>query len=187
MSEDLDAAAAAIERFLAAIGHPVDSDPELARTGRRVAEAFAHELLAGYRLDPARILADTTATRAPGMVVVTDVATTVICPHHLLPAPGVVHLGYLPTDRIVGLGALARLVDCHARRLALQEDVGEAIVRSLVTHLGARAAGCVVELQPTCVTARGSRQHGARATTVAFAGDVDADVRRELLSRLARP
>lgn len=187
MSADIDAAAAAIERFLEALGHPVDSDPELAQTGRRVAEAFAHELLAGYQLDPARILADTTATQAPGMVLVTDVATTVICPHHLLPAPGVVHLGYLPSDRVVGLGALARLVECHARRLVLQEDVGESIVRSLVTHLGARAAGCVVELRPTCVTARGSRQHSVRAITLAFAGDADSGFREELLARLPRP
>lgn len=187
MSVDLDVAAEAIERFLAAIGHPVGSDPELSQTGRRVAEAFATELLAGYALDPATILADTTETRAPGLVLLSDIATTVICPHHLLPAPGVVHVAYLPGNRVVGLGALARLVDCHARRLTLQEDVGEAIVRSLVTHLGARAAGCVVTLRPTCVTARGSRQHGAQATTSAFAGEADTSFRQELLSRLPRP
>lgn len=187
MSVDLDGAARAIEAFLAALGHPVDSDPELGQTGRRVADAFATELLAGYAIDPAAVLADTTATRAPGMVLLTDIATTVVCPHHLLPAPGVAHVAYLPGDRVAGLGALARLVECHARRLALQEDVGDAIVRSLVTHLGARAAGCVLTLQPACVTARGARQHGVRATTFAFAGEADPVFRQELLSRLPRP
>lgn len=187
MSVDLDAAARAIEQFLAAIGHPVDSDPELGQTGRRVAEAFTTELLSGYSLDPATILADTTTTLSPGTVVLSDIATTVICPHHLLPAPGVVHVAYLPGDRVAGLGALARLVDCHARRLSLQEDVGDAIVRSLLTHLGARAAGCIVSLEPTCVTARGARQHGARATSFAFGGEADAFFRQELLSRLPRP
>lgn len=187
MPRDLDAAAAAIEQFLAALGHPTDSDPELAGTGRRVAEAFANELLAGYAMDPATILADTTATGAAGMVVLANVQTTAICPHHLLPAPGVVHLGYLPGERVVGLGALARLVDCHARRLVLQEDLGEAIVASLVTHLGAKAAGAVVRLRPTCVSARGSRQHAAEAITTSFAGLADGEFRRELLAATPRP
>lgn len=184
---DLDAAARAIEGFLAALGHPVSSDPELADTGRRVAEAFALELLSGYAQDPAAILADTTETRAPGLVVLSGIGTTAICPHHLLPASGVVHVGYLPSERVAGLGALARLVDCHARRLVLQEDLGQAIVDSLVTHLGARAAGVVVELRPSCVTARGSRQHGVSATTIAFAGEATSSFRQELLLRVPRP
>lgn len=187
MSVDLDAAARAIEQFLVALGHPTSSDPELEQTGRRVAEAFATELLAGYALDPAAILADTTAARSSGMVMLADIATTVVCPHHLLPAPGVAHVAYLPGDRVVGLGALARLVDCHARRLVLQEAVGDAIVDSLRTHLGARAAGCVLTLRPTCVTARGARQHDASATSFAFGGEADAFFRQELLSRLPRP
>lgn len=187
MATDLDAAAAAIEQFLAALGHDTRSDPELVGTGRRVAEAFANDLLAGYAMDPAAILADTTSTRAAGMVVLTNVHTTAICPHHLLPAPGVVHVGYLPGDRVVGLGALARLVDCHARRLVLQEDLGEAIVGSLVAHLGAKAAGVVVRLHPTCVSTRGPRQHLAEAVTSAFAGDADPDFRRELSAKLPRP
>lgn len=187
MNRDLDAAAAAIEQFLAALGHPTDSDPELAGTGRRVAEAFANELLSGYAMDPASILADTTATRSEGLVVLCNVHTTAICPHHLLPAPGVVHVGYLPGQRVVGLGALARLVDCHARRLVLQEDLGDAIVGSLVTHLGAKAAGAIVRLRPTCVSARGSRQHAAESLTTAFAGAADAEFRRELLAASPRP
>jgi len=187
MATDLDAAAAAIEQFLAALGHDVHSDPELHGTGRRVAEAFANELLAGYAMDPAAILAETTATRAKGLVVLCNVHTTAICPHHLLPAPGVAHVGYLPGERVVGLGALARLVDCHARRLVLQEDLGEAIVNSLVTHLGATAAGVIVRLHPTCVSARGSRQHAAEAVTTAYAGAADVDFRRELLAKLPRP
>lgn len=187
MATDLDAAATAIEQFLAALGHDVGSDPELQGTGRRVAEAFANELLAGYAMDPKSILAETTTTRARGLVVLCNIHTTAICPHHLLPAPGVVHVGYLPGERVVGLGSLARLVDCHARRLVLQEDLGEAVVHSLVEHLGAEAAGIVVRLHPTCVSARGSRQHAAEAVTSAYAGAASAEFRRELLAKLPRP
>lgn len=184
---DIDAAALAIEAFLVALGHDSGTDPELVGTGRRVAEAFANDLLAGYAADPAEILADTTHTRAPGIVLLCDIQTTVMCPHHLLPAAGVVHVGYQPGDRVVGLGALARLVDCLARRLVLQEDLSERVVQSLVEHLGARAAGVVVTLRPSCVTARGGRQHAATATTVAFAGEATATFRQELLSRMPRP
>lgn len=184
---DLERAARAIEAFLDALGHPVDSDPELAETGSRVALAFATELLDGYSMDPERILADTTATDAPGMVVVTNVLTTAMCPHHLLPAPGVVHVGYLPNDRVVGLGALGRLVGCYARRLALQEDVGRNIASALVDVLGARGAGVVLDLAPTCLTTRGGRHHGARAVTHAFSGALndDAGLRAEFLAAVA--
>lgn len=185
MTPDIDAAARAIEAFLTALGHPPGSDPELADTGRRVAEAYATELLSGYAEDPAQILADGTASDATGLVVITDVRTTTMCPHHLLAATGVAHVGYLPGPRVVGLGALARLVHCFARRLILQEDLGAKVAEALVTHLGARAAGCVLDLSPTCMTARGEREHSARAISVAYAGAADDAFRRSFESVLS--
>jgi GTP cyclohydrolase I len=183
---DLPRAARAIEDFLAAVGAPSD-DPELKGTGARVAEAFANDLLGGYDLDPVAILSERAGSHAPGLVLVTRVATTTICPHHLLPASGVTHVGYWPGDGVVGLGAVARLVDCFSRRLALQEDLGQQIADALVTHLGARAAGAVVDLSPSCMTARGDRRHGSRAVTTAWSGAAvgDAALRSEMLSALA--
>lgn len=184
---DLDRAARAIESFLDALGVPVSSDPELSGTGRRVAEAFANDLLEGYALDPAAILAEATSSSAAGLVVVTGIATTAVCPHHLLPASGVVHVGYLPGAKVVGLGAIARLVDCFARRLILQEDLGQRVADALVEHLGARGAGAVVDLIPTCMTARGGRRHGSRAVTTAWSGVMasEAAARQEMLTAIA--
>lgn len=184
-SADLERAARAIEEFLDAIGVPVESDPELLGTGRRVAEAYVHDLICGYEQDPRAILADATGSEAPGLVVVTSIATTTTCPHHLLPAVGVAHVGYLPGSRVVGLGALARLVDCYSRRLVLQEDLGRSVARALVEHLGARAAGVVLDLQPTCLTARGDRRHGARAVTIAYDGPEAAAIETPLLAAIA--
>lgn len=183
---DLPRAARAIEEFLLAIGAP-QGDPELKGTGARVAEAFANDLLSGYELDAKTILSDRASSRAPGLVLITSVATTTVCPHHLLPATGVTHVGYWPADGIVGLGAIARLVDCYSRRLALQEDLGQQIADALVTHLGARGAGAAVDLSPACMTARGERRHGSRAVTTAFAGAAtsDAAMRAELMSAIA--
>jgi GTP cyclohydrolase IA len=187
MPADLDAAAEAIEAFLRALDLPTEGDPELVGTGARVAKAFAEELLSGYEMDPGEILSSDTSTRAPGVVVLSGIATTAVCPHHLLPAHGTVTLGYLPGDRVAGLGALARLVQCRARRLILQEDLGQALVDDLVTHLGAKAAGCVVALEPTCVTARGARAHGAEAKTCTFAGEVTEIFRAEFLALAGSP
>lgn len=185
---DLGRAARAIDEFLEAIGAPI-TDAELRGTGARVAEAYAEDLLCGYAMDPRAILADATTSQADGLVVLRGVPTTTMCPHHLLPATGVVSVGYWPGGRVVGLGALATLVECFSRRLALQEDVGESIASALVTHLGARGAGAIVDLTPTCVTVRGGKHHGARAVTAAFAGDAKASAtaRAELWAAIGSP
>lgn len=183
-SADLERAAQAIEAFLSALGHSPDSDPELGQTGARVAEAFHNDLLAGYRMDPAAILSDTCATASDDLVILTGVTTTAVCPHHLLPATGVAHVAYLPNGKLAGLGAIARLVQCFARRLVLQEKLARDVAEALVEHLDAKAAGCVVDLEPTCMIARGGRQVGARALTMAFAGDATPELRRAFLERL---
>jgi GTP cyclohydrolase I len=165
----------AVRRFLRAIGAPLDRDPELAETPMRVLDAWKNDLLSGYAEDPARILADTTRTTDRGAVLVEGIATSVICPHHLLPSAGTARVAYLPGGRVVGLGALARIVHCFARRLAIQEAVGRSVVDALIEHLGARAAACELDLAPGCVTVRGAREPSARSRSLAFAGDTDAD------------
>jgi GTP cyclohydrolase I len=180
---DLARAALAIETFLRALGHPVDSDAQLRNTGRLVATAFHDELLAGYREDPARILHDSIPAEGSDWVLVRDIDVTCMCPHHLLPASGVVHVGYLPSSKLVGLGAIARLARCYAQRLILQETLCERIAEALVEHLGAAAAGCIADLSPACLTCRGERPAHARVVTFGSAGRLrsDARLRREFL------
>jgi len=175
LKPDLEAAARAIEAFLRALGHTAESEPELRDTPRLVAHAFHDELLSGYRMDPAGILAE--AMQAPGgeLLVVRDLRTTLICPHHLLPAPATVALAYLPGERIAGLGALARLVDCFARRLVLQETLAQQLADALCTHLKARGAAALVQAVPGCLTARGERQHEACVSSLGYAGAFDGD------------
>lgn len=189
MPVDHDAAARHLEAFLRALGAPVDTDAELRGTGARVAKAWADELLAGYADDPRTILADATASSADGLVVIAGVPATTMCPHHLLPATGTVDVGYWPGDKVVGFGAIARLVACQTRRLALQEDIARGIANALVTHLGARGAGVLVDLEPACLTIRGERAHGARAVATAFAGACASEgaLRQEFLLTLRRP
>ena len=167
---DLKGAADAVSRLLAALGVVAEHDPELAATARLVAEAWSHDILVGYRMDPAEVLRESLAAGSSDVVCVRDLAVTVMCPHHLLPATGVVHLAYAPGERIVGLGALARLVQCFARRLTLQEALVQHVVDALTEHLGARGAACSAVLTPTCLTARGQRCTGATASSFATRG-----------------
>ena len=168
-------ASLAIGAFFDALGHPAEG--ELASTPERVESAWRDELLAGYRMDAHEILSERCETGTDSLVVMRDLAAVVICPHHLLPSTGFAHIGYEPTDACVGLGALARLVDCFGRRLALQEDVSSQIARALVDELGARGAICTLDLSPTCMVVRGERQANARALTTAEAGTVSERLR----------
>lgn len=184
MARDLEAAAEAIEAFLRALDLPIKDDPELKGTGMRVAKAFAEELLEGYDLDPAEILASETSAETRDPVILGPIEATLICPHHLLPAQGKITLGYIPGERVVGLGALAKLAHARSRRLVLQEALGEQLASDLITHLGARASACFIDLEHSCVVSRSSRAHGARARTFTYRGERDEDFREAFFAAI---
>lgn len=179
----MDDAARSMRAFLLALGLPVDDDPELAGTPERVARAFRDELLDGYRRDPAAALSAALPSTETGLVVVTGVRYASVCPHHLLPAWGVAHLGYLPGGRVVGLGALVEVLTAYAHRLVLQETLGRQVAVALVAHLGARAGAVVLDAQHACLCARGEREGAARVVTHSYAGQWvdDAAGRAEFL------
>ncbi|HET9929462.1 MAG TPA: GTP cyclohydrolase I [Polyangiaceae bacterium] len=170
---DLKAAAQGIAIFLRALGYEERS--ELVGTPDRVAEAFAHELLRGERVDVAELLREGSepATAATsGLVVVRDIAVVAVCPHHLLPAVGRATVAYLPGERLLGLGTVARLAQACSQRLALQEAIGDAVVEALLTHARARGAFCRLSLLHTCLATRGAEQPDARLVTIARGGSL---------------
>lgn len=180
---DRAAAERAIADFLRALGRDPARDPELALTPKRVAEAFADELLIGYATDLEALLQDGSppARESAGIVVVREIAVATVCPHHLLSSLGRATVAYRPGARVLGLGTIARLVDACSRRLALQEQIGEMVVDSLVRFGGARGAFCQITLRHSCLSARGSRQADATVRTLASAGDLsDPACAREL-------
>lgn len=175
---DREKAARAIDAFLAAIGRDAASEPDLAGTGARVADAFVDEICEGYAVDVAamlraNVIACSTGSARASMeiVVVRDIAVTTMCPHHLMPAVGKAAVAFAPRASIVGLGSLAKLVDAYAHRLTLQERIGESVVDALIEHVKPAWAGCRLVMDHMCVVARGERRHGAKAETVSFAGD----------------
>lgn len=165
-----------MREFLSALGREPEQEPELQGTPARVVEAYTTDLLSGYDVDVKALLAEGEAiseNKLSGSIALSGIAVSTICPHHLLLSNGTANVVYRPGSRLFGLGALAALVNAYARRLSLQESIGESVVQALVEHGAARAAYCEVRLVHGCLVARGSRQTGAELVTTARRGDWD--------------
>jgi GTP cyclohydrolase I len=184
---DKKAMALAIEEFLRAAGLDPE-DPNLAETPRRVADAWADEFLEGYGRTAAAALTDrfpVTQSSDRELVVVTGLHFRSMCPHHLLPYSGRVHLAYVPGAEVVGFGRLSALVDTFAHRLTLQEELARQVARALVTELGSQGAACIISAEQSCFRLRGEEQHAAVTHSEAYEGVLrDAGLRGELWQRL---
>jgi len=188
MSIDRAGARAAVEAFLRALGHDPNAHPDLAETPARVVDAYADELLAGYQVDIGALIRSGSVevgdSPPSGPVTVRDLAVATVCPHHLTPALGRATVCYLPGPRVLGLGTIGHLVDACARRLVLQEQLGQDVVDALIQHAAARGAACELELRHACLCARGARQAGASVYTLATAGLLAQPDHAPLLARL---
>ena len=190
---DLEAMSRAVRLLLESAGVDL-SQPQLAGTPERVAKAWSEEFLDGFDADPRLILRDSfdsgseAAEPASEIVLARDIPFHGLCPHHLLPFQGVAHVGYIPDRTLAPFSALARLVDCFAHRLEVQETITREVANALVTHLRARGAAAVLESEQTCMTVRGVKRRGTRIVTTHFAGVFASrdDLRRDFLRLIGR-
>ena len=157
-------------------------------TPARVARSY-RELFAGYEVDPREYL-ERTFEEVGGydeLVVLKDIRFVSFCEHHMLPVVGKAHVGYLPTDRVVGISKLARVVRGFARRLQIQEKMTAEIARTIHEVLRPEGVGVVIEAEHSCMTMRGVDVPGASLITSHLIGVVRDDPRtREEFMRLAR-
>ena len=189
MSPDANAIATAIAALLRAAGHDPSSAADVRQTPERVAKLWMEEFLAGYAMDPAKILGEPVVGEAdPDVVVVSGLRFHSMCPHHLVPFRGIAHVAYVPGGRLHGFGRIARLVDAIGHRLTYQEWMTRDIADALVTHGQARGAACVIEAEQLCLLLGEDRRGDERVYTQAFAGCFadDAQVRNEFLRAIGR-
>ena len=149
------------------------TDESLADTPRRMSQALI-EMTSGPSFEL------TTFPNDEGydeMVMVKDITVQSLCEHHLLPFVGVAHIGYLPSDRILGLSKFARMVELHARRPQTQERLTKRIADHLQTALAPHGVGVVIEARHTCMSLRGARTPNALTTTSAMFGRMRDDAR----------
>ena len=160
----------------------------LIETPKRVAKSY-RELFQGYEIEPREYL-EKTFEEVGGydeLVVLKDIRFVSFCEHHMLPVVGKAHVGYLPTDRVVGISKLARVVRGYARRLQIQEKMTSEIANAIQDVLRPHGVGVVIEAEHSCMTMRGVDVPGASLTTSCLLGVVREDPRtREEFLRLAR-
>lgn len=178
---DRKAAAAAIDAFLLAIGRDPQNEADLRGTGQRVADAYIDELCAGYTKDPKKILSEAAIAGATHLVIARALPVATTCPHHLMPSWGEGTVVFAPSEKIVGLGAIAQALDACSQRLVLQETIGEDLVAAIFDSLKPRWAACRLSLAHGCLTARGERAHHARVETIALRGDVEKSHAEKIL------
>ena len=143
----------------------------LADTPRRVAQSF-EELFTGYRTEPSEIL-DRVFEEVEGygdIVLVRDIPFSSHCEHHMIPFTGCAHIAYYPSEGVVGLSKLARVVDAFARRLQTQEALTVQIAETVDEALRPRGVAVMLEAQHLCMSMRGVRKAGASTLTTQFTG-----------------
>ena len=176
-----------IKDLLKAIGED-PARPGLRGTPRRVSEGYEF-LTSGYdqKIDDivngALMPVDT-----EGMVIVKDIEVYSLCEHHLLPFFGKVHVGYIPRKHVIGLSKIPRIIDMFARRLQVQERMGQQICDALEKVLKPKGIGVVIEASHLCMMMRGVQKQHSTAVTSCVKGlfKKDPKTREEFMTLIKR-
>ena len=172
----------AVRTILDNVGENSERDG-LIGTPDRIARMY-DEVLGGYNVDPVKLvngaLFDVDYCE---MVLVRDIEYFSMCEHHMLPFYGRAHVAYLPTNKVIGLSKIPRLVEMFARRLQVQERMTQQIADILDEILAPRGIAVAVEGQHMCSMMRGVKKKHPVMFTSAFLGEFkeDGELRKEFL------
>lgn len=157
-------------RMLEFIGEDPTRDG-LKDTPKRVQKALL-QMTSGYHEDIPELFT-VFDSGYDNMVVLKDISFYSLCEHHMLPFFGVAHVGYIPNEKngqIIGISKLARLVRTYAKRLQVQERIGDQVVKALKDYLDVKGAGCVIEASHMCMRARGVSDPSSNMVTSSLTG-----------------
>jgi GTP cyclohydrolase I len=151
----------------------LDEDPGregLERTPERVAKALQF-LTSGYAANVSKIVNDALYTvEYDEMVIVKDIEFFSICEHHLLPFFGKMHVAYLPTNKVIGLSKIPRIIDAFARRLQIQERLTQQVAQTIQDAIEPQGVGVICEARHFCMMMRGVEKQHSGAVTSAMLG-----------------
>jgi GTP cyclohydrolase IA len=156
-----------------------DPDREgLRDTPGRVVRAY-RDWFSGYHIDPREYLRRTfeEVEGYDEMIVLRDIQFESHCEHHMAPIIGRAHVGYLPTNKIIGISKLARVVDGYARRFQVQEKLTAQIAHCINDVLRPRGVGVVIDASHQCMTTRGVHKRGVSMVTSTMIGAFREDAR----------
>lgn len=176
-----------VRELLKALGED-PSREGLRRTPVRVAESLAF-LTSGYGMDPKKVVNRAIfESHANNMIIIRDIEVFSLCEHHMLPFYGRCHIGYIASKKVLGASKLARIVDCYARRLQIQERLTAEVARAIREAVNAEGVGVVMECRHLCMMMRGVQKQNSIMTTSSVLGVFHSDVatRAEFLSLIGR-
>ena len=169
-----------MEKWIRKILQELGENPEregLAKTPKRVRQSLEF-LTNGYKENPSEILKSALfSVNYDEMVIVRDIEIYSLCEHHLLPFFGKCHVGYLPTDKVIGLSKIPRLVEAFSRRLQVQERLTQEIAATIQDTLHPKGVGVVIQAQHLCMMMRGVKQQRTQLITSAMLGIFRKDSR----------
>ncbi|MBP9934006.1 MAG: GTP cyclohydrolase I FolE [Chitinophagaceae bacterium] len=169
--------------ILTAIGEDVTREG-LEKTPSRVAKANMF-LTQGYKMNAVDIINSAKFKESYSeMVIVKDIELYSMCEHHMLPFFGKAHIAYIPNGYITGLSKLARVVDCFARRLQVQERMTHQILDAVQEALNPLGVAVVIEAKHLCMMMRGVQKQNSSTTTSAFKGEFEKEKTRSEFLRL---
>ena len=165
-----------------------DPDREgLVKSPERIAKAMSF-VTKGYSEDPIQIIKSATFSEEYNhMVLVKDIELFSMCEHHMLPFIGKAHVAYIPNGKITGLSKIARVVECFARRLQVQERLTVQIRDCIKEALNPMGVAVVIEASHMCMQMRGVEKQASATTTSAFSGVFlkDTRTREEFLTLIS--
>jgi GTP cyclohydrolase I len=168
MSVDIERIGKAVREILLAVGEDTEREG-LKGTPRRVADMYA-ELLAGMYENPEKHLRSVFTEKYDEIVLLRDIPFCSICEHHLMPFIGSAHVAYLPSGAVLGVSKLARIVDCFAHRLQVQERLTDQIADFIMNNLKPKGTAVVLEASHSCMTIRGVKKPSSVMVTSSLRG-----------------
>ena len=158
----------------------IGEDPNregLVETPKRLVKAFK-EYFGGYDVDAKSLLSKTfgDVEGYDDMVIQKNISLQSHCEHHMAPIIGVVHVAYIPKNKVVGLSKLARLVEVYAKRLQTQERLTKQIATTLMEALDAKGVAGSVDAAHQCMTMRGIKKEQATTVTNYYLGQFKEDL-----------
>lgn len=164
-----EAIEAAVREILIQVGENPDREG-LLRTPLRVARMY-DEILAGYEVDPVAMVNDALFdVTYDEMVIVKDIEFFSMCEHHILPFFGRANVAYVPSEKVIGLSKIPRIVDMFARRLQVQERMTRQIAELIAEVLNPQGVAVVIDASHMCSMMRGVKKEHARMVTSAMLG-----------------
>jgi GTP cyclohydrolase I len=153
-------------------------------TPQRVVDAF-REWFRGYDECPAdelkRVFEDVQGY--DDIVMLKNIDVESHCEHHMAPFLGKAFVAYLPSNAVVGISKIARVVEIFAKRLQTQETMTAQIAEAINVSLKPRGVAVLIDAEHQCMSTRGVHHKDVTTVTTQFTGAFkdDAELRSRFL------